>query len=101
MSGVSVPNQDKAETTDIIADAIRTKITDAEFSSAKAALVADWGRGDTVDRWLDIDTFKTVSLSAEQQTVSNLSVADVQRAADILSKQPVAVVVVNTPKAAN
>jgi len=101
MSGVSVPNKDTAEANDLLASAIRAKITDAEFSSAKAALVEDWGRRDVVDRWLDTDTYKTVSFSAEQQTVSNLSIADVQRAADILQKQPVAVVVVNTPKTAN
>jgi len=101
MSGVSVPNKDTAEANDLLASAIRAKITDAEFSSAKAALVEDWGRRDVVDRWLDTDTYKTAPFSAEQQTVSNLSIADVQRAADILSKQPVAVVVVNTPKTAN
>jgi zinc protease len=101
MSGVSVPNKDTAEANDLLASAIRAKITDAEFSSAKAALVEDWGRRDVVDRWLDTYTYKTASFSAEQQTVSNLSIADVQRAADILSKQPVAVVVVNTPKTAN
>lgn len=102
MSGVAAAsNQGKIEANDLVSAAIQTKITDAEFNSAKAALAEEWNRRDTVDRWLDLDTFKTVSLNAEQQTVSNLSVADVQRAADALSKLPVAVVVVNTPKEAN
>ncbi|MEP6850238.1 MAG: insulinase family protein [Acidobacteriota bacterium] len=101
MSGTTAPDPGKTEANDVIASAIQAPITNAEFTAAKADLAAEWGRRDAIDSWLDIDTFKTVSLDAERQTVANISLGDVQRAADILSKQPVAVVLVSTPKAVN
>lgn len=99
--GAAAASQDKIAANDLVTAAIQTKITEAEFTAAKAACVLEWNKEDRIDRWLDIDTFKTVSLDAGMQTVSSLTVNDVQRAADALSKQPVAIVVVNTPKAAN
>jgi predicted Zn-dependent peptidase len=102
MSGASSPSTEaKIEANDVVAAAIKTKITEAEFAQAKAALVDEWNRKDTVDQWLDIDTFKTVSVAAGRQTLTNLTVADAQRAADILSVQPIAVVVLTTSKEAN
>jgi predicted Zn-dependent peptidase len=101
MSGVAATSDGKIDANEVVHAAIETKISEAEFNSAKTAFAEEWGRREMVDRWLDIDTFKTVALEAEGQTVSALNVGDVQRAADALSKQPVAVVVVNTPKEAN
>ena len=101
MSGVAATNDGKIDANEMVHAAIETKISEAEFNSAKTVFAEEWGRREMVDRWLDIDTFKTVALDAEGQTVSSLNVGDVQRAADALSKQPVAVVVVTTPKEAN
>lgn len=102
MSGTaSASTESKIDANDLVAAAIQTKITDAEFAPAKAAFAAEWNKRDSIDRWLDIDTYKTVALDTQRQTIETLSLGDVQRAADALSKQPVAVVVMTTPKEAN
>jgi len=102
MSGVaSTTVESKIEANDLVSAAIQTKITDTEFNSAKAAYTQEWNAKNPVDRQLDIDTYKMVSIDDQRQTVSGLTAADVQRVADALSKQPVAVVVLNTSKTSN
>jgi len=102
MSGVaSTTVESKIEANDLVSAAIQTKITDTEFNSAKAAYTQEWNAKNHVDRQLDIDTYKMVSIDDQRQTVSGLTAADVQRVADALSKQPVAVVVLNTSKTSN
>lgn len=91
----------KIDANDLLSSAISTKITEAEFNSAKAALVSEWNARDIADRWLDLDTYKTVPVATELQTVTGLSLADVQRAADALAKQPVASVVLTKPAEGN
>lgn len=98
MSGISSPDNTKIEGNEMVSAVIRSPITGAEFNAAKSAFVDEWNRRDAVDRWLDIDTYKMVAIGAQNQTVTNLTVADVQRVADILSAKDVAVVVVSTPK---
>ena len=102
LSGVaSTTVESKIEANDLVSAAIQTKITDTEFNSAKAAYTQEWYAKNPVDRQLDIDTYKMVSIDDQRQTVSGLTAADVQRVADALSKQPVAVVVLNTSKTSN
>lgn len=102
MSGHDSPSTEaKIDANELVSQAISAKITEAEFVKAKAAFAADWYGRDMADRWLDIDTFKTVPVNAEQQTVTSLSAADVQRAADALAKQPVATVVLTKTKEGN
>ncbi len=99
MSGADTASSEpKIDANAMLQQAISTKITEAEFVAAKAAFAADWNVRDMADRWLDIDTYKTVPVVAEQQTVTSLSIADVQRAADALAKQPVASVVLTKTK---
>ncbi len=102
MSGAeTAANEPKIDANDLVLQAISTKITDAEFNAAKGAFAAEWNGRDMAERWFDIDTFKTVPVNAEQQTVTSLSLADVQRAADALAKQPVATVVLTKAKEGN
>jgi len=102
MSGVaSTTVESKIEANDLVSAAIQTKITDTEFNSAKTAFTQEWNAKNPVDRQLDIDTYQMVSIDDQRQTVSGLTAADVQRVADALSKQPVAVVVLNTSKTSN
>ncbi|MGH9821367.1 MAG: hypothetical protein ACRD43_14465, partial [Pyrinomonadaceae bacterium] len=98
MSGVSSPSVEaKIDADEMVSAAIHARITDSEFNTAKSAFSDEWNRRDPVDRWLDLDTYKMVTLGAQNQTVTGLTVADVQRAADILAAKDVAVVVVSTP----
>ena len=102
MSGVASPSvESKIEASDLVSAAIQARITDAEFTAAKSSFTEEWSRRDMVDRWLDIDTYKMVPVDDQRQTVANLTIADVQRVADALSKQPVAIVVVNTSGTSN
>lgn len=66
------------------------KITDAEFIRAKAAIRPI----QVSERWLDVDTYKLTSVTEDAKAFETLTLADVQRVADRLSKNPVVTVVV-------
>lgn len=78
--------------------ALFNEISESEFASARSSAVS-WLEGlDRTDRWLDVDTFKLVSVDADAKAFSAVTLADVQRLAGRLEKQPVAsIVLVVTP----
>jgi predicted Zn-dependent peptidase len=90
----------KGDASDLLAAAIGDPLTDAEFNAAKAAVLAEYGKLDAPTRWLDADTFRLTSVKADQDAFSNVSLADVQRLASRIKRQPVASVLVLTPKTA-
>jgi len=46
------------------------------------------------ERWLDVDTYKLTSAAEDTKAFETLTLADVQRVADRLSKNPIVTVVV-------
>jgi predicted Zn-dependent peptidase len=48
-----------------------------------------------MDRWLDVDTYGTSV--GDTKALQNVTLADVQRVADRLAKNPVATVIINPP----
>ena len=74
-----------------------TNITDAEFAKATAASLAENSKKSVEDQWLDGDTYKIVPAD-EAKALQNITIADVQRIADRLAKNPVAVVTVSNQK---
>jgi predicted Zn-dependent peptidase len=90
----------RSEGTDLLAGALGDRLTDAEFNAAKAAVLGEYRKLDAPTLWLDADTFRLQSVKADQDAFANVTLADVQRFADRVKQQPVASVLVLTPKTA-
>ena len=75
-------------------------VTEAEFSTAKAAVLADIGRRDPLELWLDADTFRLVSPEAELKNFQAVSLANVRALASKLAVEPLASAIVSGPEAA-
>lgn len=67
-----------------------------EFDKAKNAVVNDYQQKQLSEKWLDVYTFKLVSVKDELQKLNNVTIADVQKVAEMLSKQPAATVLPTT-----
>lgn len=76
-----------------------------DFEKAKSTVLTEMNRktvslSDLADLWLDADTYKLVSVKDEMQKANNVTLADVQRVADNLQKQPIVSVIVKKSDAA-
>lgn len=65
----------------------------SDFEKAKSTIVTDLNQKtllttDSVDLWLDVDTYKLGAAKDELQRANNVTLADVQRVAENLQKQP-------------
>jgi predicted Zn-dependent peptidase len=76
---------------------IPANISESEFSAMKAVALAWLNSINTQDRWLDVDTFKSLPVENETAAYQDLTLADVQRVADRLAKNPVVAVLYTTP----
>jgi len=90
----------RSEASDLLTGALGDRVTDAEFNRAKTAVLGEYQKLDAPTLWLDADTFRMQSVKADQDAFANVSLADVQRLADRIKQQPVASVLVLTPKTA-
>ena len=82
--------------------AVYPTISQSEFEQVKSKVTAELNQktqsaDDSIDLWLDVDTYKLASVKDEMQKANNVTLADVQRVADNLSKQPFAAVRINKP----
>ncbi|HLA95138.1 MAG TPA: insulinase family protein, partial [Pyrinomonadaceae bacterium] len=66
-----------------------------EFTSAKAQANNTVLHTATDEKWLDVDTYKLTSAADEQKAFESVTLADVQRVAERLAKNPVVSVSVN------
>ena len=64
-----------------------------EFNKTKFKILSEIDQKPMQEKWLDITTFKLNSVKGEMQKLNSVTLADVQRVADKLSKQNVATVV--------
>ncbi len=69
------------------------RITEAEYAKARSDAAAYFAKRGLIDQWLDVDTYGT-TVSGDDLALRNLTIADVQRVADRLAKNPIAAVVV-------
>jgi predicted Zn-dependent peptidase len=67
---------------------MKEPIMSAEFDQTRAKILADIEDKPLVDKMLDVETFKLVSVKDEIQRLNSVTQADVQRVADRLAKQP-------------
>jgi len=68
--------------------------TEDEVARARAAVQADYEKRSPADRWLDADTYKLKSVADDATALQNLNLADVQRVAERISKNPEVTVIV-------
>lgn len=99
-SGTKEPDpKKKFVVADLIAKVTATPVTDDEFQPAKRDYLAGLEKRDIVDRWLDVDTFRTDPPARLFTRASATTLGDIQRVISRLQKQPFAVVVVSGPNA--
>lgn len=80
-------------------------ISQTDFDQAKTKVVAKLNQqtlsiSDLAELWLDVDTYKLVSVKDEIKKANNVTLADVQRVAENLQKQPMVSVIVKKPSEA-
>jgi predicted Zn-dependent peptidase len=100
-SGTKSADAPKIEANDIVPKALSTPLSEAEFQTAKQAVVSTLEKKDISDRWLDADTFKTDPPAKFYARAAGTSMADVQNVFSRLQKQPMAAVVVSSAKSSN
>jgi hypothetical protein len=71
------------------------RITQSEFAKAKNEVTAEAAKRTLHDQWLDVDTYRT-TVAGDALALQNVAIADVQRVADRLAKNPVAAVVIRS-----
>jgi predicted Zn-dependent peptidase len=64
-----------------------------EFNKTRINILSEIDQKPMQEKWLDITTFKLNSVRGEMQKLNSVTLADVQRVADKLSKQNVATVI--------
>ena len=74
-------------------------ISPNDFADGKARITAEYQQkiqtlADSAEMWLDVDTFRLVSVKDEMSKLSSVTLADVRRVAEELQKQPIVSVVV-------
>jgi zinc protease len=81
---------------DFIGDLLKAPVESSEFERAKTDFQNEYNRQNSIDAWLDVETYKLVSVKADQQNLQNVSLADVQRNAERWKKEPSAKILVLT-----
>jgi predicted Zn-dependent peptidase len=80
-------------------------INQNDFEQAKTKVLAELQQktqtlSGVADLWLDVDTFKLISVKDEMSKTGSVTLADVQRVAEKLQKEPMVSVVVKKPDTA-
>jgi predicted Zn-dependent peptidase len=69
-------------------------VSSEEFSKAKNETLVEISAKNQADWWLDADTFRLNSVSEEMKNFNQVALADVQRVAEKLSKNPIVSVII-------
>jgi predicted Zn-dependent peptidase len=66
---------------------VAQKVSSEEFQKAKTTVLAEMSQKNSVDYWLDVDTYKLVSVKEEMRRINDVALTDVQRVAEAFQKQ--------------
>ena len=69
-----------------------------EFETAKTQILGEIMNNHISDLWLDVDTYKLVSVQNEIQSIHNVTIAEVKNVAEKLSKAATVTVLVAKPE---
>lgn len=78
---------------------LKQPIIPAEFEQTRTKILAEIDQKPLIDKTLDVMTFRLLSVNDEMQKLNSVSLSDVQRVADKLSKQSFVTVMLNSPVA--
>lgn len=70
----------------------------AEIDRAKSEILSEIGKNHISDLWLDVDTYKLVSVQKEIENIQNVNAADVKSVAEKFKKETAVTVVVTKPQ---
>jgi hypothetical protein len=87
----------KIDINDLLPKVLGDTITDSEFAAARSAAASDWTKWAPEKFWLDADTYGT-NPQIDRAAFDTLTVVKVRDFATWASRQPIASVLVNTPK---
>ncbi len=87
----------KIEANDLISKAIAEPVTEAEFQAARSTVSAEWAKRGIEQFWLDLDTYKLVSVDADRSMFDKVSFDDVRTYAEKARSLPLVSLLVNTP----
>jgi zinc protease len=79
---------------DVADKVLKAEISEAEFSSARSAVISSRNAMDKTAEWLDADTFRLSSAKAERDEVAKVSLGDVRKLAARLRESTRARVIV-------
>ena len=85
--GISFTGADKEDKTEAVEEDKKV-IRQEEFEKAKTELMNEIAKRNAADFWLDIDTYKLVSVKDELQKAEKVTLADVQRVFENFRKEP-------------
>ncbi|MEQ1922843.1 MAG: insulinase family protein [Pyrinomonadaceae bacterium] len=87
----------KIEANDLISKALNDAVTEAEFQAGRSAVAANWAKRYIEQFWLDLDTYKLVSVDADRTLFDKVTFDDVRSYAEKARTSPIVSVLVNTP----
>jgi zinc protease len=87
----------KIDANELVSKALRDPVTDAEFNAARSAAANEWARRSPEQFWLDVDTY-TLTPQSGDRVFDSLTAARVRDFAAWVTRQPIATVLVNSPK---
>ncbi len=80
-------------------NSLSERISESEFAIARVRTIAEFSRKTLFDQWLDADTYRS-TVTGDARAFQTVTIADVQRVAGHLAKNPIVSVVVRSPAAA-
>ncbi len=90
-------NESAKTVKDLFGNKLFAEITNAEFEKTKTQLLSEIAQKLLIDKSLDIETYRLISVKDEMQKLNSVTIADVQRVADRLSKQNFVTVILAKP----
>ena len=85
---ISLPMTDST-----VKDLLNKPVSDAEFAASNVNMLPTTN-DDLIDLWLDVDTFKLSSVKDELKNAQNITLADVNKLAEVWKKEPLAQVLI-------
>ncbi len=82
-------NPTPGKTENIVSLILTSAVTMEEFDRAKNEFLTEFNQPAAAESWLDFETYKLVSVKDEMQKANNVTIADVNRVAERLRKEPI------------
>lgn len=82
-------NPSPGKTENIVSLILTSAVTTEEFNRAKNEFLTEFNQTEAAESWLDFETYKLASVKDEMQKANNVTIADVNRVAERLRKEPI------------